>query len=206
MKDSLTHENWRDFGPRYVDTYAFYQTSPEKKPTLVYITNSDEHSVSFQMTKGGFEYNAKRDSGTFFEFIQVDKQWVLGRSGKPYLMQRVPARQWRRGISRNNTSILSYNPKMGLDMEGVNFSTLGDIYCNEAKKEVCEFADVLSKHFLAVYDGPLLFYREPVGKVITKDTRRIIQLPSDSMVTQEVVDVLRRTGKDKDYTLEVTNV
>ena len=206
MLDTLTQENWRDFGQRYVDTFAFFIPPGTDNRRLCYITHSDDREVSFRTSADGLHFSALRDSGTMFEFIQVDKAWVMGAAGVPYLLQRVPARQWRRGIARNNTSIYYLDEQSkALQQAGVNWKTMREIFGDKAKRP-CGYADVLSKHFLAVTDGALLFYANQAGECITRDNRKVIRLPKDSLVVQEVVDVLRRTGKDKDYTLEITDV
>jgi hypothetical protein len=159
--------------------------------------------VQFRTGADSMDFNIKRDSGVMFEFIPVDRAWMLGKSGVPYFLQRVPARQWRRGISRHNTNI-NILTSYGLEPVNPSWKTMKDIFGDDATQP-CKLGEVLSKHFMAVHNGPLYFYREPVGTTVKQGNHCIIKLPAKSLVAQEVMDVLRRTGKDKDYTLEIAH-
>jgi hypothetical protein len=185
-------ENLRDFGPRYTETYGFLHVNGDPRK-LVFISDNTEREVYFRITDGGMQYHALRDSGVQFEFIPVTHGFFRGASGNTYLLTRIPARHWKRGISHNNTTIAQLKPG-GFVRTGVSMPTLTDIFVNGKGYSFpidSEAVTPLSKHF-AICSGDVYFYNTQIGTYDTKGG--VITLDGKSQVQQELTDVIRRLG------------
>lgn len=204
MLDSFTSDNFRDFGPRYQDTYGFLQT-PGQPKRLVYIADNDERAVYFRMQDGGMNYHAIRDTGVQFEFIQVNRGFFMGASGKTYLLTRVPARQWKRGIGTNNTSVQQLTAG-GLDRVKLSITSLTDIYVNPIKVDKSNINKFnifpLSRHF-AICESQLYFYNANIGTV--DKAKGTITLNNYIEVKQELTDVINRNGLSDTYKVQTNN-
>jgi len=109
-----------------------------------------------------------------------------------YFVQRIPARQWRRGICPDNSRV--FTCKNGLKAAAWNnnaiFSLLENgISFRESVKnyETNKYA-ALSKHF-ALMDTTLYFYDQQVGAL----TDNVIKLPTPD-IAQELSDVIKRNN------------
>ncbi len=165
----------------------------------MYFDRVDNNRVYFRIgTKP--EYHANVDSNVKFQFIQVDHGWFNGKDGGAYILSRVPARMWKRGICEQNTQISSLS---GLARYDVSYDTLVNIFNEDYAK--LNYPSVwktgaLSKHFAVDYGGVLYFYRAKVGVVDNKTN--VITLDSP-LVKQEVMDLVRRKGAK--FTVEVSS-
>lgn len=203
MLDSYTHENMRDFGPRYADTYGFL-VKPDQTKQLVYISENDRNAVYFRCQDDGLQFHANIDSGVQFEFIQVDRGFFTGSDGNIYFMCRVPARQWKRGIGRNNTS-LKLLTENGLTNQKLSLHLLSLIF---NRKQSYLYDDLLptqnfialSKHF-AMTTKKVYFFETEIGTVDHQS--QVISVDSEYKVTQELNDVIRRNGYS--YTVKETD-
>lgn len=194
MLETYTHENMRDFGPRYLDTYGFLIKSDNQK-RLIYIRENTRNAVYFNTDDDGMLFHANIDSNVMFEFIQVDRGYFTGEDSSVYYMSRIPARQWKRGISRNNTNIQKLTA-LGLIPQKLSLRLLAGIF---GSPQTYQYADVdptaptvaLSKHF-AMTPGTVYFYATEIGTV--DHTTRVLSIDPSFKVTQELNDVIRRNG------------
>ena len=106
MRETFSSKSWRDFSQRYAQTFGWYL--PEDKPdrkVLVKVLEVAPHTAKFT-DESGFIYQASADTGNVFEFIPVERA-VYNTENDVLLCQRVPARQWRRGLHTSNTQVMS---------------------------------------------------------------------------------------------------
>jgi len=185
MLDTYTSDNGRDFNARYVETFGWLVADGRRH--FVYINNVDHDAVHF--SKGGkLLYNAKIDAGVTFEFIPVDRGWYNTINGEVLYLSRVPARQWKRGISSNNTQIREGER---MTSRGVEYDVLNSIFCeeNEQHRYRAGRACALSKHFAINANGNVWFYNNIIGAIkgdtITLDT---------TLVATELSDVITRNN------------
>ena len=136
MHDTFTSDNARDWQQRYGNTFGFLIKGDDR--VLVQFTDQTDEHVYFRTEPEGNAYHAKINSGIRFEFIQVDNAWFNGKSGNVYLLSRVPNRQWRRGICKMNTSIMSLSSDGGLNQISVSFKVLNDIYHTTTPDYTCK--------------------------------------------------------------------
>ncbi len=191
MLDTYTSGNERDFGARYAETFGWLITGDTRR--FVHISHTDHSAVYF--TQGGkLEYNARIDAGVQFEFIPVDRGWYNTSTGDVVYLVRVPARQWKRGISQNNTQIRMCD---GLFQLPVDYPTLLSVFSKEHKQHsyIPGKRCALSKHFAINSVNQVFFYNQVIG-ALEKD---IIVL-NDTLVATELTDTINRQG----YPLKVS--
>lgn len=177
----------RDFSQRYCDTYGWLIQGDKRR--FIYVESITENKIYFN-EGNDVEYFVYTDSNTTFEFIPVDRGWFNTNTGDALFLYRCPARQWKRGISNNNTAIISYR---NLLLE-VNYSTLSSVFNDDFEKNNYpkEFkTGALSKHFCFDPYNRLLLYTNHVGDVV--DNTIIV---SNKLFLQEITDLVNRNEWD----------
>lgn len=103
MFEKFTSVDSGDFRQRYLGTFGFFRRGNDR-PLLTKI-NAIDARVTF-IDKDGTAYTLNPDSPNDigFEFIPPKAAWHNTSYGA-YLVKRVPARQWLRGICAKNTRI-----------------------------------------------------------------------------------------------------
>lgn len=186
MLDTLTSENYGDFNRRYVETFGWLVKDGQRR--FVYINASDRYVVQFSVG-GEFKYSATVDSGVMFEFIPVDKGWYTSVDGKLYYFERIPARQFRRGISAHNTKLYLMDKKV-FRSQVLEYKTLKNIFENDRPYQYIPGMDsALSKFFAINQQGDVFFNDVLVGKT----TDGVIKL-SHNAVYQELSDLIKRNN------------
>jgi len=194
MKDTLTSNNHQDFRARYQGTYGYYVDPDTDKRLPVYVASSNQSRVTFNDIDGR-ELHVRADSGIEFEFIPVDRGFFQVEDQVFYL-ERVPARQWKRGICNENTR--AYLLEDTLRNFAANYleiiSKMSPLDCRlgwYSNKEGYPVA--LSKHFAISVANVLYFYNKEIGTV--DHATNSIKLYND-MLLQEVTDLFRRNNMD----------
>lgn len=147
MLDTPTSDWIDDFSQRYSNTWCWYVDGNKK--TLVRITRVNVQRVEF-VDKDGWEFKANVDGGAVFEFSQVPSGWYIDQEEKPWLFQRRPARQWKRGICEQNTYtytivndrliLVDLTPQSLLSLENAgktNSSVLSKFFCVTDSRVYC---------------------------------------------------------------------
>jgi hypothetical protein len=188
MRDSLTSSNHRDFGARYSQTFGWLVTGEKKQ--FVYLQEVEDSRIYFTINNSSTRFHARMDAGVMFEFLPVNHGWFNTDDHQTYLLQRVPARQWKRGISIGNTQVGF------LDLPGARneptFDVLERIFSSKVGySSPITSRGAISKHFAINKAGNVLFYNTPVG---VYDPKGVIKL-DNSLVRQELTDLLRRRGE-----------
>lgn len=124
MITTFERKGWRDFSQRYAGTYGWYHSDSGNK-ILVRVTEVDESSVRFE-DKNGIAYSALCDKGNVFEFLPLERAVYNLVNDDVVISERVPARQWKRGICRENTSFQSLS-KTGGRMD-FSFGLLEEVF------------------------------------------------------------------------------
>jgi len=201
MKDTFTTENANDFHRRYQGTFGWYiggKTDTTKK--LVEITEVRDRRCTFRDVDGR-QYHATIDSGVIFEFEPLQSGWWNGSDNSTYLVQRVPARQWQRGVSRGNTSILRlFSDTLGelQQLPEITIEALHTIYV-EGVSSVDAWQDywkgnrsgaALSRYF-AVGPSKRMYFKD---KLIGECPENGLIKLSAGLCLQEVQDTVKRLG------------
>lgn len=128
MFEKFTSSGASDFRQRYIGTFGFFRDGDMK--VLCRLTNIQAEGgtpfVEFKDHKGQ-EYMLRADSkveSRGFEFLPPKNVWCNTSLGIPLLVERVPARQYSRGICDRNTSIRD----LSSTMYPVDFETLLKLY------------------------------------------------------------------------------
>jgi hypothetical protein len=183
MKVEFTSYGTRDFVQRYAETYGWLER-PGKPSLLVKLLKIRENSLIFT-DETGFEYTALSDRGNWFSFIPVVKGSYLYQDSI-VVVQRVPARQWRRGICEDNTSIRT------LDHQSlnVNFETLKALFSPirnttiETFKETLIGNRVLFNNQFSLYQNRFFVYENFIG---TYEPGKVTL--NNDLFQQEVADI-----------------
>lgn len=199
MLDSPTSAFSADFKTRYRGCYGFYHGTSQKH--LVYIKEV-AGKVAFQDV-AGVDYYANYDQGVTFEFLPVTRGWHHTARGPRYL-QRIAARQYQRGISRNNTTVYGLDVNGAIRQVAITFEDLQDIFVDKPQQNsLQEYLDgssksfIINKFFLLVKDR-VYMYDNMIGTISPKD--RKIYLDA-SLYAQELKDAIAR----QQLNIEVTH-
>lgn len=127
MFEKFTSQDANDFRQRYQGTYGYYRRGTKKKLVRLDKVDTDNRVVIFVDSDDlQYEVHADASDDTIgFDFLPPEMSYHNTSSGV-YLLRRIPARQYSRGISDRNVSIRTLNGR-GVP---VNFSTLTDIFEN----------------------------------------------------------------------------
>lgn len=190
-----TGRNIGDFKQRYQGVVGFLRPAGRDR-TLVFVYNVSSSKVTFR-DHNNHEYYANVDSGVEFEFIPTQRAWYNTSNGTYYL-QRVPARQWRRGICADNTAFIQLHKdtigQCDEDWKMVAFNVMGNTLSYpdgvtaylKGERPTC----ALSKHF-ALGQSVVYFCNLQVGTY----SNRIITLKEEyGMLLQELSDVCKRNN------------
>lgn len=187
MFDTLTSGNVHDFNQRYRGTFGFLIT--EEKQTLVQINQITEQKVHFS-TQDEEQWWALADKNVLFKFLPLNRGFCNTQNGL-YFVARVPARMWQRGISHQNTSIMSFKPRLNWFSEPPSFENLSAIFEKQtAPDRTFSTPTALSSAF-AIIRGSVYLFSEKIGTA----TSKIITLKKTAaIVEQELNDTIRRNN------------
>jgi len=196
MIDTPTTANLQDFKQRYSGVLGWYISEEDKSKILVTVASVGNERVAFRDQHGG-TYYAIVNGGCRFEFLPVEKSW-RNTEDTCFFLSRIPARQWKRGICADNTSITYAETLLGewaRNEENWQIRIFRIFsFNNTYKEEVLKFLEgkrsvvAVSPHFAILRDKVFL-HNICIGDYKNK----VITLHSD-MLLQELTDTLRRTG------------
>lgn len=197
MLDSPTGRNVADFKQRYQGVIGWLH-QPAGNKVAVFVSNVTSSKVTFK-DKADAEYYANVDAGVQFEFIPTQRAWYNVKDAV-YLVQRVPARQWKRGICSDNTFfqqltkdtlMLTVAPWTTVAFEVMGAALPAAAVVKEYRQQQRD-AVALSKHF-ALSASKVFFLNIQIGDVVRAD-KTIIIAPAYHMVRQELTDVINRNN------------
>ena len=202
MFEKFTSKDARDFYQRYQSTYGFFRQKGKK--TLVQLTQvgyegrqkfvefTDKEGLSYLL------YADSEDQDIGFEFLPPKNCYHNTNIG-PLLVQRIPARQYTRGICEKNTRITS----LSKGQLPVNFEFLEKCYVETlTAKEAYEEAVKNPKNNLFGEYSPSSNFSvcEVQGQVyclghrIGTVKKNIIKLNDFGLWGTEMKDAFRRAG------------
>lgn len=193
MLDTLTLYNRDDFVQRYSQSYGWFLHPEKKQKVLSYIRKVDRERVVFVTSTG--EFFAYAGTDVQFEFLPITRGWFYGPSGLVFL-QRIPAKQFCRGISDKNTMVMEVN-SLGKLVEGnLSLALLEDVFNPIMQgKSFRSYLEgtlrgfVLSQYF-ALVANKVYFYNHLVGE-FTNNNEIILSNP---MIAQELSDTICRNN------------
>lgn len=198
MIDSPTHDNIADFKQRYQGVMGWLNPNKPDGRCAVYVSNVNSQKVTFKDAKGN-EYYANVNTGVQFEFLPTQRAWYNTKDSV-FLVQRIPARQWKRGVCPDNTSIGEvrggslYGSPVEIEWRNAAFDVMTAVI--PYKQAVAEFlakgrsSVALSKHF--TISGSVLFFLNLNAGMFVDNT---ITLRKDlDMIRQELQDLINRNN------------
>lgn len=179
----FTSNGWRDFNQRYVETYGWY-TSKDKE-ILVRVESATESVATF-VDADGIQYSANADKGVKFKFVPLNRTLFQYKTGV-VLVERKPARQYKRGICLQNTRIRSIVAATNsqLDFELIN------AYINPKYPVVSERYTLINKSFCLVDGRYIYLYNMIIGHYSPFTNTYSLIYP---MFRQEFCDAVRDAG------------
>lgn len=190
MKDTLTPFNRDDFRQRYKNNYGFLTLPTGRR--LVYIKDVTADRVSFTTDDDGDVYYAHAGAGVMFDFLPIVRGWYPTQDAAVFIT-RVPARQYHRGISHNNTYVCK--PQWGqLTTVELSLALLSQLFETPASYSFKDFEDGVVDYFIlgkafCLQGGSTYFFNQRIG-VYEPSSRTIIL--ETTLVQQEINDVIRR--------------
>lgn len=113
--------NFEDIHRYYRQTYVKF---PERGDELFYIRSVDRYKLTGTHESGDeFELYYSEEKPYNVEFVIPHKSFFQYKT-RAYLLQRIPAKQYNRGICDNNTAINSLNKQGGLANHAIGFELL----------------------------------------------------------------------------------
>ena len=185
-----------DFIQRYESTYGWYLNPETSKEVFGLIASISIGSDSIYFRTRNADFSLSIDANPTFKFLPVRRGWYTSSTNKLYYLERIPARQWKRGVCSANTAAYEfltsaqflYSTRLGL-------SLLEDLFTErEQEKNVQSLIKNknpyvrLSSHFVISYDT-IWFYKYAVG-TINRDNM-VVKL-KNNIVLQELKDVSNR--------------
>ncbi len=210
MFEKFTARDAADFRQRYLGTYGFFRKGDRK--TLVRLTNietGNDKVVQFN-TKDNekcFLYPDSEDDTVGFEFIPPKRGYHNTPQGT-FLLSRIPARQYLRGICDKNTSIRTVAGQIvpvGFDTLSAlfenNISPIERLLSTSKASKTEERSVALSGQFAISLDTQGIYcLGKHIGQVDHVDVLHsmaksfVVTLTDPSLWTVEITDALKRAG------------
>jgi len=198
MIEEFKNHGWKDFQQRYTGTFGWFKKE-DGSQVLVNVGVCDGTTLVFN-DASKMPYYAKADSGNEFTFIPTVKG-AYQYKDTVLVVLRIPARQYKRGICRENTQLYDLVRRTNLTP---GFETLAAIFgpkdnsvllqwCKDRNGVVC-----LDGVFSIVNDV-VYIYNEPIGAYIMG--KKMVTLHND-IFRQELVDVFTRLKVDVGVAVE----
>lgn len=104
MIEQITSDNYREFSARYLGTIGFLKSKSNER----LVVSVDEITAAAVVVSNheGVSYRLNSDTGCELEFTQVPCQWYQADKNHIVFLTRKPERQWKRGISLDNTNLI----------------------------------------------------------------------------------------------------
>lgn len=187
MKEEVVSHGYRDFQQRYLGTYGWYE-KPDGTNILVQVFKVTSEKVGFVDENGG-EYWALSDVGNVFSFLPVQRG-LYYYNGSIIYLQRVPARQYKRGICLENTSINNLTEDYRMDVSHALLQKVFGWQENPTLEKFKELParDVLLNNMFAIIRKRVYLYDNVIGTYNGRITL------SNKLFKQELDDVIRDTG------------
>ena len=183
MKEEFKSRTYGDFSQRYQGTYGWFQ-KPAGGEILVKLIKVREESLKFQDKSGG-EYTANADVGNVFSFLPTTKGAYLYGDGF-VVVKRVPARQYKRGICDDNTTI--YNPISFLNIP-VGFEVLETVFTENIPEYIPGKIFIADK-VITFSPTAVWLYENKIGKV--GDGGTVVLHDKFKVFQQEVEDAIAK--------------
>lgn len=192
MFEKFLSTNAGDFKQRYKGTYGFFHR--DGKSTLVRLDTVDleRRRVVFIDRRGNdFTLNMNHDDNIGFSFLAPKCQWHNTEFG-PLICQRIPQKQYRRGICENNTTLIGANG----ERMGISFETLNAVFVEpwDLEKAMTKDQFAVSPQFMVDLSRKRIKCNQFVIGAIGKNSKNVFQVTLDDkdLFRQEVGDAFRR--------------
>lgn len=201
MIDTPTHANIADFKQRYQGVMGWlHSEKADKGKSAVVVSSVTANKVTFKDSNDN-EYYANVDTGVQFEFVPTQRAFY-NTADTVFLVQRIPARQWKRGICVDNTDIselingVLIGQPTTVNWRKAAFSVMTSTL--PGKEALSSFFEggrssvALSKYF--ALSGNSLFFLTLLAGEFNKKTKTITLFKEFQMIRQELGDLINRNN------------
>jgi hypothetical protein len=196
-------ETFEDIHRYYRHTYVKF---PERGDELFYIRNVERNKLTGQHESGDeFELYYSNEKPYNVEFVLPRKSFFQHKN-RAYLLQRIPAKQYNRGINANNTLIQSLNKTGGLTGHDIGFDLL-KAYVAKPAFPTFDKAVTSKGKLVSVAMSPRFAYvPETRGIFADHICVAFVDHPNHKVVVTHQVFMPEIKALAKDSIFEVTNV
>lgn len=114
-----TRENWKDIEKYFSRTYVKFTEFPEE---IFFIDRVDKNRIYAEDQKGD-EFHILLENEYDLDYVLPQKTtYQLGNHA--CILNRIPARQWKRGICKENTTLVKINTQGGQAPMSLTFEAL----------------------------------------------------------------------------------
>jgi hypothetical protein len=189
MIETFTSAGWRDFNQRYSGVFGFFPAESGKE-ILVYMDKVTDSKCSFR-DANELTYYAAADEGVNFKFIPITKR-VFMFNGMPCLAQRVPARQYRRGICCENTHIRAIPTRATIKID------FDSVAAYVSKVDVALFPTTrIYDDMFSRYGNSVYLYETIVADFVTSSGKQVVM--HNELFKQELIDCFRRNNIEVEF-------
>lgn len=207
MFEKFTSAGSRDFQQRYQGTYGFFRDGDVRELSQLVRVNTDASPpyVEFRGADGRLFYiraDSKHENRGF-QFLPPKSAYYNTEDGVPLLVQRIPARQYLRGVCDRNTQITN----MSGDAFPVDFENLTKLFLKkvsiatavEAMEKVYRDKSAagiaISQQFaISIPFGRIKCFNATIGRCDYKDKTFNVTLDDPDMWLTEVTDAFHRAN------------
>jgi hypothetical protein len=191
MQVAVTRDSINDFQQRFQGVWGWY--TADNKRLLVRVDTVDADGVSFSDING-HTYRAYVDKGVTFEFIPVRRGFYMGVDNVLYWLSRKPQRQYKRGITTDNTYFYKYS-----DVLGWQDARMFDVMFHVFQQDAVEAFTRVSKDFALTQDGKVWFNTLLIGTHKGVDVKL-----TEPLVVQELSGALKRSSIEAHKVMRVS--
>lgn len=192
MIEEFKNDGWKDFQQRYSGTFGWFEDSAGKK-VLVQVGACDSTTLVFNGADK-MPFYAKADAGNKFTFIPTT------RGAYQYLdtvlvVNRIPARQYKRGICRENTQLYDLVRRVNLLPTFENLAVIFGPPDNTPVLQWCKerTGNICLDGVFSIVKECVYAYDKIIGVYSMKD--KLVKLDCD-VFKQELTDTFTRLQVD----------
>ena len=182
----FTSTNYEDISRYYRNTYVKFKETGER---LFFIRNVDAQSV-----------RGTDEDGTEFELFLSDDHpyevdYVLPRKSfyqmgkRAMLLARIPAKQYQRGISNGNTSLISLAKSGGISKHEISFDTLKPFVTKQTYLNMEEAVRNMGRNISAAL-SPRFAYVPDIGMIFV-DHRAVAEVNKKEQKVKMILPIFR---------------
>ena len=200
MYEKFLSADAESFRQRYEGTYGFYRGEDGKR-LLVMLTHIRDQTCYFKdVNDVEYELNADSKKNIGFEFLPPKASYYNSDDGSVFLVRRIAARQFQRGLTGRNIEIFKLDKSNALLPQKVNFDTLSKIFDKSVMPDklvgnLKEGLPLAVSGQIAVTKTAAFLFERAIGSAKNWNGTTQIKLDEPELWRTEIKDAFRNIGK-----------